>query len=338
LGDPATLAYALDGHYSAMMWPESAERLLAIAEEIVTLAQQVGDEERATAGRLYRVNSNMELGRMMEAEEELEVVAEEAAALRQPAQLWMSTASRANLALFQGRFDDARPLIEEAAALGERAQRRDSVLSYRLQRFMLHREIGGDPEVEQLIDAAVHEFPRRLVFRCALAYIHTRVGDRRRAEANIDDLAGQDFASIQRDNEYLFSLAFLADAVHALGDVGAAAVLYDLLVPYAHLSAVNTDEIATGSVFRPLGMLAAVMARWNDASSHFESAIAHNTAMGSRPWAAHSRHDYGLMLLARDVAGDNDRAEELLAAAREEYESLGMEPWAKQVARVSTTA
>ena len=233
LGDPATLAYALDGQYSAMMWPETSEQLLAIADEIVALAQEVGDEERATAGRLYRVNSNMELGRMTEAAEELEIVAEEAAALRQPAQLWMSTASRANLALFQGRFDDARPLIEKAATLGERAQRRDSVLSHRLQRFVLDRETGGDPEIEAMIDDAVCEFPTRPVFRCALAYIHSHRGSESRAQATIDDLASQDFAAIQRDNEYLFSLAFLADAVDALGDVRAAAVLYDLLVPYA---------------------------------------------------------------------------------------------------------
>jgi hypothetical protein len=120
LDDQATLAYTLDGQCSAMMWPETAQQRLSIADEIIALAQQVGDEERATAGRLYRVIAKMELGRMTEAEEELEVVAEEAAALRQPAQLWMSTASRANLALFRGRFDDARPLIEEAAALGRR--------------------------------------------------------------------------------------------------------------------------------------------------------------------------------------------------------------------------
>ena len=62
LGDPATLAYALDGHYSAVMWPETSAQRLALADEIVALAQRVGDEERSTAGRLYRVNSNMNSG------------------------------------------------------------------------------------------------------------------------------------------------------------------------------------------------------------------------------------------------------------------------------------
>lgn len=77
---------------------------LVIADEIVALAEQVNDNERTAAGRLYRVIANMELGRIGEAEQELEVIAQEAARLRQPAQLWMATASRANLALFQGKI------------------------------------------------------------------------------------------------------------------------------------------------------------------------------------------------------------------------------------------
>jgi DNA-binding SARP family transcriptional activator len=331
LGDPATLAYALDGHYSATMWPETAEQRLAMADEIVALAQQVGDNERLAAGRLYRVISNMELGRMTDGEAELAIMAEVAAALRQPAQMWVATSSRANLAMFQGRFREAQTLIEEAATLGRRAQRRDSVLSYRLQRFLLDREIGGDPEIEGLIEDAVSEFPTRPVFRCALAYTYSSNRDTGRAQATINDLAAEDFVAIQRDNEYLFSLALLADAVHALADRRAAAVLYDLLAPYAHLNAINADEIGTGSVSRSLGVLAAALSRWNDGSRHFEAAVLHNTQLGSRPWAAHSRHDYGRMLATRDAAGDAEKAEELLSGAREEYEAMGMERWARQI-------
>ena len=152
LGDPATLAYALDGRYSALLWPETAEQRLAIADEIVTLAEQVDDNERTAAGRLYRVIANMELGRIIQAERELDIIAEQATTLRQPAQLWMATASRANLALFQGRFDQAQTLIDEALTLGERAQRRDAVLSHRLQLFLLDRETDSSAEIESLTD------------------------------------------------------------------------------------------------------------------------------------------------------------------------------------------
>jgi hypothetical protein len=337
LGDPATLGYALDGHYSALMWPETAEQRLTIADEIVTLAEQVNDNERLAAGRLYRVIANMELGRIIQAEQELDIIAEQATTLRQPAQLWQATASRANLALFQGAFDQAQTLIDEALTLGARAQRRDAVLSHRLQLFVLDRETGGNTDVEALIKDAVSSFPTRPVFRCALAYIHAQLGDASRAQAEIDDLAAQDFAAVQRDNEYLFSLAFVADAVDTLADVRAAAVLYDLLVPYAHLNAINADEVGTGCVSRTLGILAAALSRWDDGARHFEAALVHNQHMGAQPWLAHTQHDYARMLLARDVRGDRERARHLLIAATEQYERLGMTPWLGRASELLAT-
>jgi len=337
LGDPATLAYALDGHYSALMWPETADQRLTIADEIVTLAELVGDEERAAAGRLYRVIANMELGRILQAEQELDIIAEQAARLRQPAQLWLATASRANLALFQGSFDQAQALIDEALTLGARAQRRDAVLSHRLQLFVLDRETGGNVDIEALIKDAVSIFPTRPVFRCALAYIHAQLGDASRAQAEIDDLAGQDFATVQRDTDYLFSLAFVADAADTLADLQTAAVLYDLLAPYAHLNAINADEVGTGSVSRTLGVLAAALSRWDDGTRHFEAALVHNEHMGALPWLAHTQHDYARMLLARDMPGDRERAHQLLAAAAEQYERLGMTPWLPRAAELTAT-
>jgi tetratricopeptide (TPR) repeat protein len=172
------------------------------------------------------------------------------------------------------------------------------------------------------------------VFRCALAYIHADLGEARRAQAAIDHLAAHDFAAIGRGNEYLFSLAFLADAVDTLGDVRAAAVLYDLLVPYAHLNAINSDEVATGSVSRTLGILAAAMSRWEDASRHFDAAIVRNTEKEARPWVAHSEHNYGRTLLARDGPGDRDRAQQLLTGARQVYQTLGMTQWVARAAAV----
>jgi tetratricopeptide (TPR) repeat protein len=336
LDDPATLAYALDGHYSAVLWPETAEQRLTISDEIVTLAEQVADSERAASGRSYRVIANLELGRITEVERELDIIVELAVKLRQPAQLWAATACRADVALFKGRFDDARTLIDEALTLGERAQRRDAVLSHRLQVFLLDREIGGNANIEALIGEAVSDFPTRPVFRCALASIHARRGNARQAGAEVDDLAARDFAAIQRDNEYLFSLAFLADAVESLADARAAAVLYDLLVPYAHLNASNADEVATGSVSRTLGVLASVLSRWDDGIRHFEAAAVHNRQMGAWPWLAHTQHDYAKMLLARDMPGDRGRAQEQLSAATEQYQKLGMTPWLAQASRLLT--
>jgi hypothetical protein len=209
------------------------------------------------------------------------------------------------------------------------------VLSHRLQLFLLARETGGSADIEALIEDAVSTFPTRPVFRCALVYLHAELGQRSRAQAGIDDLAMQDFSGVQRDNEFLFSLAFVADAADTLADVRAAAVLYDLLVPYAQLNACNADEVATGSVSRTLGVLAATLSRWEDGARHFEAATVDNDHMGARPWLAHTHHDYARMLLTRDLPGDRARAQQLLVAASELYARLGMSPWVARASELS---
>jgi hypothetical protein len=50
--------------------------------------------------------------------------------------------------------------------------------------------------------------------------------------------------------------------------------------------------------------------------------------MGARPWLAHTRNDYALMLLARGANGDHERAHDLLDQARLLYGELGMDSFA----------
>jgi class 3 adenylate cyclase/tetratricopeptide (TPR) repeat protein len=330
LEDPQALAYVLDGRYCALMWPENPAERLEIADEIVALSEAVADDERAIQGLIYGVISHLELGHVPEAEARCEATAERAAALRQPAQIWFAAAMRATLALFAGRFGEAEELIEHALRLGERAQRSDAVLSHRLQRFLLCRETGRMESVEELIERAVAEYPRRAVFRCFSACIHVELGRHDQGRRLVRELAADDFAVVHRDNEFLFALSMLADGVRELGDVQAAGVLYGLLAPCAHLNASNADELATGSVARPLGVLAGMLGRWGDAMRHFDAAAAHNEAMSARPWVAHTHHDHGRMLLARGDRRDVPRAAELLSQAISVYAELGMESWVQR--------
>ena len=107
LDDPATLAYALDGHHAAILGPGNPEERLAIANEIVRLADAGDDRERAVQGRHYRVIALMELAVLERVDAEVAAMAMLAEELRQPAQLWYVAATRANLALLTGQFDEA---------------------------------------------------------------------------------------------------------------------------------------------------------------------------------------------------------------------------------------
>lgn len=97
----------------------------------------------------------------------------------------------------------------------------------------------------------------------------------------------------------------------ALADTEQAAILYRLLAPYADRNVVaDRAHVCWGFVERWLGLLAATMARWEDATAHFETALARNQALGSPPLVARTRADYASMLASRGEPGDLDRAAE----------------------------
>jgi hypothetical protein len=324
IGDPATLAYALDGRFAALLWPENPEERLEIATELVAVGDEVGDDERAAQGRFYRVEALLELGRVTAAEAELAFAARLAGDLRQPAQLWYATVTHATLALFYGKLDEADDLIREALAVGERAQPSDAVLSHRVQVFTLRWERGELDGLEQLLKSSIVDYPSRPMFRCMLARLYAELGREAEARAIFEVLAEEDFVALPRTNEWLFSMGLLAEVAQRLGDVAVAQGIYRNLLPHAFRNACTHDYIATGSVSRALGLAAATACQWADAERHFEDAFEMNSRMGARPWSAYTACDWAGMLIRRDGPGDTERAGDLLAGAAETAEELGL--------------
>jgi DNA-binding SARP family transcriptional activator len=334
IGDPSTLAYALQGRCMAIFWPENPEERIAIANELLQLAENVGDREQAAAARYYRMMFQLELGDMPAVSAGLDEYALLAEELRQPAQLWLLLATRATLALFEGRLEEAEALIEEALEVGRHAQGADAVLSHRIHLFTLRWQQGRLDGLEEILIRSAEEYPARPMFRCMLARLYADLAREADARRALDDLAADDFATLPRTNEWLFSLGFLADVAEYLGDAARARTLYDLLSPHAARNASTSDYISTGSVARPLGILASILARWQNAERHFEDALEMNERMGARPWAARTQHDYARMLLRRDEPGDRERAATLLSSCLETFRELGMDLVAKSVSSV----
>ncbi len=324
LGDPLTLAWALDGRCATLLWPENPQERIAIATELCEVAESMGDQEKAVQGRYYRLMAQMELGDMHAVRAELDVLDLLTRELRQPAQRWLVTVTRATLALFEGRFDEAEGLIAAALALGERAQSSDVVLSERIQLFTLHRERGDLEKVEPLIERSVHEYPARPMLRCMLALLQAEAGRSLEARRAVDALADSDFAALPLTNEWLFSMGFLTDAAATLGETKHASRMYELLLPHGSHTGATADYICTGSMARSLGILATAMSEWEKAEHHFDEALAMNESVGGRPWAARTRHDLARMLLARDEPGDRERASDLLTEVIATFGKLGM--------------
>ena len=325
-GDPAALAYALDGRAIAILAPDTVTEVLVAGGELLEVAERIGDRERVVHAHMHRLGPQLMLGDVDGARAGLDAASRIADALRQPAHLWDVGAAHAMLALATGSMRQAEELVEWAFALGERAQPEMVVPVYRLQRHTLCDFRGGLEEIEPAIRELVAERPARPVFRCVLAHIHMRLGLPAHARPALEELTADDCAALPVDSEWLFGMSLLAEVSSALGDSGSASVVYALLSPWAALNVVDQCEGIRGSVARYLGLLATTTGRLDQAERHFEDALALNARMGVRPWLAHTQHDYAHMLLDRGGGGDRERARQLAGAALATYRELGMEP------------
>jgi DNA-binding SARP family transcriptional activator len=327
-GDPVTLAYALEGYGVATEELDPGPEVLATADELVTLGQQLGDKERVFTGHDFRLNALWKLADRAGVEVEIEAETLLADELGQPAQQWHTASSRTALALMEGRFDDAERLIAHARPIGERAEGWNARVSERLQLFVLRRAQGRLAEFEDVMRRSVHEYPTLLRFRCALAHLCAELDNASAARAALDELHMYDIAHEHHDAEWLVTVCLLPDVYRSLGDRDAAAKLYRVLLPRERLYAQAPIEATFGSVARALGVLATTLGHFDDAERHFRVALETERRMRARPWLAHAQHDMAAMLLTRGERADERAAHALLTEAIATYRELGMGTWA----------
>jgi tetratricopeptide (TPR) repeat protein len=334
IGDPVTLALALEGRWVATEGPEAVQQGdgITATTRLIELAERIGDKERIYEGHEHRLNSYWALGNRAAVDVELEVLDTLVGELRQPAQRWHIGTIKTMLALMEGRFEDAEQLIDETLALGLRVESWNAVVTQRIALFVLRREQGRLAELATTISRSAHEYPALLRFACAQAHLEAEIGREADARAALDTLLAFDLEDEHRDAEWLFAMALLPDACAALGDVGGAAKLYALLAPFEQLYTVAPIEGVFGALDRGLGVLATALARYDEAERHLGTAIEIERRMGARPWLAHAQHNLAAMFVAR---GDPDRARPHLDDALKAYEELGMKTWA---ARASALA
>jgi DNA-binding SARP family transcriptional activator len=333
-GDPATLAYALQGYWVAVEGPDTGKELLAVGDRLIPLAEKIGDKEMVYGVRDHRLNTLWSFADRPGIDVELAALRALADELRQPAQRWSVGTGMTMLALMEGRFEQAERLISETLAVGRQAESWNALVTERLALFVLRRAQGRLAELEQTISRSVHEYPALIRFRCALAHLYAELDREREARATLDGVLWHDLGREYLDAEWLFSMSLLPDPCAFLRDDRAASTLYSLLLPYEDRYAEAPVEAVFGSIARGLGVLATHLRRFEDAERHFEVALETERRMRARPWLAHARHDFATMLRARAGPGDAERAGELLDAAIAGYRQLGMESWAERAARL----
>ena len=323
--DPESLQAALRSGFWLRWEPAHLEELLATADEAITLARQIGNQERVLDGAAFRLNLLIAVGDLDGFSRDLEDFARLAAELRQPFHQYHAIAMRAARALFVGHFAEAEQLACEAATQGARVPGLDSSGTFGMQMFTIAQERDELPQLAPFVKQFVQSTPSSGTWRPALALVLAELGEREQARAELDRLAPAEFRAVARDSLWPACLAYLAQACALVRDLTLAEELYALLLPWTrHNLVAGSVVVCYGPADRLLGVLSTLLRRWDSAARHFDAAVEMTTRQGSMPWLAHTQNDYAGMLVERNQPGDLQRAHSLLTSAISMAEQLGM--------------
>lgn len=314
LGDPGSLLVALYSRHWAACGPDTLDERLANATEMVRLAGEVGDREMAFLGHHVRLSCRLERCDIGSVDRELEEMAAVADALGQPFYLWRTTCLRAMRAILEARFDEAERLAAEAFEIGGGSDHEIVTLVHDgAQMFALRFGQGRLAELEDEVLQLTRRYPWIQPWRLPLLY--SELGRESEAGDELERQAVHDFTDFPMDALWITRVASLAHACALVRDVKRAGQLYTLLAPYGDRNVSTIADQSYGPVATRLGMLAAVMDRWDEAEAHFAAGLEHCRALRSPTFTALNLSEHARMLLARAGRGDGEQALTLLVEA-----------------------
>lgn len=304
---------------------EKASERLEVATEIVSIAERLGNKEMVLRGHFRRLRELLEFGDLARVDDEIEIYSRLADELRQPVYLWLKPFFKSSRALLEGRFQDCETLLSESLKIGQRAQDQNAVLFCATTMTTLRRLQGQFGTLVHSVKSFVENYPSIVGWRATLAQIYTELNEREKARAEFEMLSVNNFADLPRDGAWVVSICLLAQVCAYLSDTRRAAMLYEILLPFAGRNIVIGSAAAFyGPVSRHLGLLAATMSLWDESADYFEGCLASCRKMGARPFEAYTQYEYGAMLLARGRGEDRGRAKQMLDRARTTARELGM--------------
>jgi tetratricopeptide (TPR) repeat protein len=326
LEDKRVLHQTLHDGLAALMDVVDARERLPLNLEAEQLATALGDRERLLRTHARLALDYLALADFSAADARIEAFAALAAELRAPWFAWRASQFRTVRALIDGRFADAERFARQAWDEGRAAkdpQVDRAMTTHRegmLRTMERHDElVAFDPQVRH--ERAAYNFGAAWQ-SMGSALVFARIEDVDKTRTHLDLVPRDMFPPTYN----LFTSYFLCEPVALAGTAAEAALLYDLVLPWAEQNLMLGMAVLSweGPVTRVLGLLAARLGRWDESRAHFEEAIARLARIGARPHLARTEYELARSLLARGLAADRERARALLASALAAAEAIGM--------------
>jgi DNA-binding winged helix-turn-helix (wHTH) protein len=327
-GDADALRDAVLARHWACQGPDRIDDRLAVARELFELAERRADPSLAARGHDVLMGAHLLRGDVEAADRDFEAYSRIASELRQPALIFQAQTWEASRAITRGELDEAQRLIRGAFERGRRIANLAHFV-YEGQMFFV-RQLRGDEDIIEASGVFFGEMSEPLyswqpAIRGALALAHADRGEVELARRELDALAHADFQDLGRDEHWLAAVGLFGLVSCAVSDTRRAALLYDLLTPYADLFMIHDLLRANlGSVRKVLGDLATLLGDHDIAADHFERAIASELAAKAPLAELASRASYAKLLLIRGSRGDRRRGTAMLEETRASWSRHGI--------------
>jgi hypothetical protein len=317
VGDPRTLAYVLRDHFHAFWAPDTIELRRATVGELVETSDQTDDPALRGWAAYCEATVRVESGELEEAEAAAGRLREIAEELGEPNLRWFSRYYDACMALLRGDLASAERLADEAFKIGNDAGQPDAFMIYSGQLVAVPLFQGRVEEVVDMVEDGVEANPRIAVWRAGLAAIYCWLGRTEDGGSIVEDAAKDGFDHLPWDQVRLTTLALYAEAAALARVKDAAAVLYELIEPWADQITWN-GATTYGYARAYLGLLAATLGWDERADEHFAFACELQEQKGLPLWAGYAHLSWAEALARRgEMERAHTEASRALALARE---------------------
>jgi tetratricopeptide (TPR) repeat protein len=308
--DPAALIDAVCLPRLAVHLPDTLEERLALTAEAITLARTLDDPSARFWAYYTRRYPLLMSGEIDEADQCLEECKSLVAEVARPALLWSLTLFLGIRALHAGDAVEAEQIAGEALKLGMESGQPDAVSVNAAQLLFIRWHQGRLGEVVPILEQMSAASPHPIV-SAGLAMGYAETSDFGAAGQLVTAARHAGFGS-SVDYIYLMVLTYWSVAAVEVGDVAAAAELYDQLFPW-HDRVGFTGVAMTGAVDHYLGRLAVVLGKPEQAAEHFRRALAMHERLRAPFFIAQTQLEWGRLLQSTEP----DRARGMLKRARD---------------------
>jgi len=329
-GDPDALFLALQARQLDLSNPLHLLERLDNGDRAVRLGRETGRDELLGWGHAARLDAFWELGRRLQISGEMVALSNVITQLKEPLGIWRLKMSEATLAAYEGRFDEALLLADEALLIGHRGGYEGADHYHLVFCSDLARQTGRGLEEAA---AGVREWVEKGPY-LARSWLAIQL----LALSRLDEVT-EIWAAMQAHldsfpphaAEWVIFHAGNVDLCVGLQDIAAAPAIYARLLPFADRQVISGAQTPCGGpVALRLGRLALLLDDWPAAEHHLAGALESSVAMGSPPYEAATRLEIARLALGRRERGDPRIADAQLSAAAEIARRLGMAPLAAE--------